>query len=60
MIKTLKQLKKLFNQSNTTERGFNALCIDMVTKGEMTKEIFLEYLECTQTDVYDWFKKEVK
>jgi len=55
MIKTIEQLAEyvLGIPGNIGERAINSQLLDLITQQELSKEVFLEYLEITQGPVGD-------
>ena len=52
MIKTIEEFKHFFHIYDFgNERAFNKECLKMMKSGELDEEVFLEYLEITQSSV---------
>ena len=60
MEKKIKTIKQLITFANNFDGGdgeweseFNQVLIEMLIKGTLDKEVYLEYLEITQTDILE-------
>lgn len=54
MITSIEEFIDYFMEHEAcSERDFNKECLEMLRDGRLSEEVFLEYLEITQVDVYD-------
>lgn len=57
MIDSIEKLYEFYHSCDCYEHEFNSKLLDLYTNHQITKEVFVEYLEITQSDINDCFEE---